>query len=178
MIVCSKSPQSCLKTVYDPKDCSPPGSSVHGILQARILECVAVPFSRGSSWPRDQTGISHTGGRFFAIEPPGKPGSFLSPNVRGVMLIKMLRQQTKPGIFNKPGLSQANQDLKFLQLLPNCKSNLQLFFPIKCLHMETCPYIINGLGKNKPSLEIVVLRKFISKIARFHYTTFLILCRP
>ena len=35
-------------------DCSPPGSSVYGILQARILECVAIPFSRGSSQPRDQ----------------------------------------------------------------------------------------------------------------------------
>ena len=41
-----------------PMDCSPPGSSVHGILQARILECVAISFSRGSSWPRDQTSIS------------------------------------------------------------------------------------------------------------------------
>jgi len=39
----------------NPMDCSPPGSSVHGILQARILEWVAVPFSRGSSQPRDQT---------------------------------------------------------------------------------------------------------------------------
>ena len=39
----------------DPTDCSPPGSSVHGILQARILEWVAIPFSRGSSRPRDQT---------------------------------------------------------------------------------------------------------------------------
>ena len=68
----------------------------------------------------------------------------------GVMLIKMLRQQAKPEISNKPGLSQANQDLRFLQLLPNCKSNLQLFFPTKCLHMETCPYIISGLGKINP----------------------------
>ena len=40
--------QSCL-TVFDPTDCSPPGSTVHGIPQARILERVAVPFSRGSS---------------------------------------------------------------------------------------------------------------------------------
>ena len=39
-------------------DCSPPGSSVHGILQARILEWVVIPFSRGSSWPRDWTPIS------------------------------------------------------------------------------------------------------------------------
>ena len=40
-------------TLHDPMDCSPPGSSVHGILQARIPEWVAVPFSRGSSWIRD-----------------------------------------------------------------------------------------------------------------------------
>ena len=39
-------------------DCSLPGSSVHGILQARTLEWLAIPFSRGSSWPRDQTRVS------------------------------------------------------------------------------------------------------------------------
>ena len=44
-------------TLYDPMDCSQPGSPVHGILQARILEWVAIPFSRGSSWPRDRTCI-------------------------------------------------------------------------------------------------------------------------
>ena len=46
---------------------SPPGSSVHGILQARILEWVAIPFSRGSSQPRDWTQISHIAGRSFTI---------------------------------------------------------------------------------------------------------------
>ena len=51
----------------NPTDCSPPGSSVHGILQARILEWVAIPFSRGSSWPRGWTKVSHTAGRFFTI---------------------------------------------------------------------------------------------------------------
>ena len=50
--------QSC-PTLCNPVDCSPPGSSVHGILQARILEWVAVPFSRGPSWPRDWTCISY-----------------------------------------------------------------------------------------------------------------------
>ena len=40
-------------TLWDPMDCSPPGSSVHGVSQARILEWVAMPFSRGSSQPRD-----------------------------------------------------------------------------------------------------------------------------
>ena len=54
-------------TLFDPIDCSPPGSSVHGILQARILEWVAIPFSRGSSWPRDRTWVSRIAGRFFTI---------------------------------------------------------------------------------------------------------------
>ena len=53
----AKSLQSCL-TLCDPMDCSPPGSSVHGILQTRILEWVAISFSKGSSWPRDRTCIS------------------------------------------------------------------------------------------------------------------------
>ena len=53
----AKSLQFC-PTLCDPVDCSLPGPSVHGILQARILEWVAVPFSRGSSQPRDQTPVS------------------------------------------------------------------------------------------------------------------------
>ena len=50
--------QSC-PTLCNPMDCSPPGSSVHGILQARILEWVAMPSSRGSSQPRDWTHVSY-----------------------------------------------------------------------------------------------------------------------
>ena len=56
--------QSCL-TFCDPMDCSLPGSSVHGIFQARILELVAVPFSRGYSQPRDRIQVSCRAGRFF-----------------------------------------------------------------------------------------------------------------
>ena len=59
-------------TLCNPMDCSPPGSSIHGILQARIVEWVAISFSRGSSQPRDQTCISCITGRFFTTEPPGK----------------------------------------------------------------------------------------------------------
>ena len=54
-------------TLWDPVDCSLPDSSVHGILQTRILEWVANPLSRWSSWPKDQTQISPTVGRFFTI---------------------------------------------------------------------------------------------------------------
>ena len=49
--------QSCL-TLHDPMDCSLPSSSIHGIFQERILEWVAISFSRGSSQPKDQTHIS------------------------------------------------------------------------------------------------------------------------
>ena len=58
--------QSC-PTLCDPVDCSPPGSSVHGTLQARIQEWVAMPSYRGSSQPRDQTQVSFIAGRFFTI---------------------------------------------------------------------------------------------------------------
>ena len=53
--------------VCNPMDCTPPGSSVHGILQARILEWIAIPFFRGFSWPRNQTQVSCLAGRFFTI---------------------------------------------------------------------------------------------------------------
>ena len=53
--MCACSATQLYLTLCDPMDCSPPGSSVHGILQARILEWVAIPFSRGSSQPRGGT---------------------------------------------------------------------------------------------------------------------------
>ena len=60
-------------TLCSPMDGSSPGSSVLGILQARILERVAMPSSRGSSRPRDWTCISCFAAWFFTTEPPGKP---------------------------------------------------------------------------------------------------------
>ena len=58
-------------------NCSPPGSSVHEIFQARILDWIAISFSRGFSQPRDGTHISCIGSRFFTTESPGKPGCFI-----------------------------------------------------------------------------------------------------
>ena len=62
--------QSC-PTLCDPVDCSPPGSSVHGILQAKILEWVAISFSRGSSHPRDQTRVPHCGQMLYHLSHQG-----------------------------------------------------------------------------------------------------------
>ena len=71
---CAKSLQSCV-TLCRPIDCSLPGSSVYGILQARILEWVAISFSRASSQPRDQTHVScllHRHSSSLPLAPPGK----------------------------------------------------------------------------------------------------------
>ena len=57
----SEVPQSC-PTLCDPMDCSLSGSSTHGVFQARVLEWIAISFSRGSSRPRNQTRVSHIAG--------------------------------------------------------------------------------------------------------------------
>ena len=75
--------QSC-PTLWDHMDCSPPGSSVHGIFQARILERVAISFSKGSSQPRNRTQVSCTAGRFFTLWA-----------TREVMTVKKKKKKTK-----------------------------------------------------------------------------------
>ena len=69
--LCMLVPQSCLTLQYhglcNIMDWGQSVSSVHGIFQARIPEWVAIPFSRGSSWPRDQTWISHIAGSLFTV---------------------------------------------------------------------------------------------------------------
>ena len=64
---------SCIWLFCDPMTCSPPGSSVHGVLQATIVEWIAISFPRGSSRPRDQIHVFCTGGQILTTEPPGKP---------------------------------------------------------------------------------------------------------
>ena len=102
--------QSC-PTLYDPVDCSPPGSSVHGILQARVLEWVATSFSRGSSQPRDQTQVSCIAGGFFTAEPPEKPP-------QSVQLLSHV------GIFSSPGTAACQASLA----ITNFWSSLTLMF--------------------------------------------------
>ena len=60
-------------TLCDPMDYSPPGSSIHGIFQASVLEWVAISFSRGSSWPRDRTGSPALQADALPSELPGEP---------------------------------------------------------------------------------------------------------
>ena len=71
---------SVMSDSSDPMNCTPPASFVYGIFQARILKWIAMPFSRGSSWPRDWIHISWATG-FFTAEPPEKPVSILDTSV-------------------------------------------------------------------------------------------------
>jgi len=75
--------QSCPTLCNDPMNCSPPGSSVHGILQARILEWVAISFSRGSSQPEDWTHVSCIGRQICSLQfanEKSKEGRFAFPS--------------------------------------------------------------------------------------------------
>ena len=76
-------------TVLDPMDSSPLDSFVHGILQARILEWVAILSSRGSSRPRDPTWVSYVAGRIFTAEPLGKPILCLSRPVQSLSHVRL-----------------------------------------------------------------------------------------
>ena len=64
--------KSC-PTLCDSVDCSPPGSSVHGISQVRVLEWVPIPFSKDLPDPGIESVSPALAGRFFTVEPPGKP---------------------------------------------------------------------------------------------------------
>ena len=70
--------------------CSPPGSSASVILQAKMLEWVAISLSRGSFWPRNQTQVSCITGRFLMSEPPGKP-YLLIKDFNQVLILKVCK---------------------------------------------------------------------------------------
>ena len=80
---CCSVAKLCL-TLCDPMDCSPPGSSVHGFLQARILKWIAISSYRGSFWPRVEPASPVVADGIFTTEQPGKPHRMLyhSPVVK------------------------------------------------------------------------------------------------
>ena len=111
-------------TLWDPMDCSLPGSSLRGILQARVLEWVAISFSRGSSWPRDGTWVSRIPGRRFNLwatreaqlvvqlcptlcDPTycSSPGSSI-PGIFQARKLKWVAIPFSKGIFPSRGLNQ------------------------------------------------------------------------
>ena len=115
----------------DPMDCSPPGSSVHGILQARILEWIASSYSRGSSWPGIEPMFLASlalAGRFFTTAPPAMPSiTVLLSNFRIYLL--PLRETSYPSAATphlpstplpwKPDLLSVSMDLPLLDIAYN-----------------------------------------------------------
>ena len=91
--------QSC-PTLRDPTDCSPPGSSAHGTLQARILEWVAMPSTRGSSQPTDPTLLFCTAGRFFTVWATWKPKLMYRYLLKHVLVVVVGHAKSCPTLCN------------------------------------------------------------------------------
>ena len=108
VLCCAQLLQLCL-TLCSPLDYSPPGSSVHGILQARMLEWVAMPFSRGSSQPRDWTGVSyinlHWQVRSLPLAPPGKPKCYMGLAKRLFRFFHNISQENTNELFGQPNIT-------------------------------------------------------------------------
>ena len=112
-------------TFCDPMDCSQPGSSVNGILQARILQWVGISFSRGSSQPRDQTQVSCIAGRFFtswAIREAQIGAKVYTIGWRGDNLGKSISQK----YFEYRGQRAAEQRVWFYEIFPDILDQLPL----------------------------------------------------
>ena len=129
--------QSCL-TLCNPMDYSPPGSSVHGISQTRILEWVPIPFSRGSSQPRDQTCASYIEDGFFTISATEEaqltgasiPVTFGQRNVYSKILCFLLN-------FMSPLCIQDARSL------PDTRSVNILSHSVSCPFTLLCIYVFN-----------------------------------
>ena len=104
--------QSC-PNLCDPMDYILPGSSVHGVSQARILQWVAMPSCRGSSWPRNRTqvsSISWLAGGFFITVPPGKSYVFLAWALMDYSFIWLDQKMPFLGLLFKPTLKATSEN--------------------------------------------------------------------
>ena len=120
-------------------DYNPPGSSVHGIVQARVLEWVAIFFSRGSSRISDLTCVPCLAGVFFTTEPPGKP-----------LVLLLLRCQSGVRDFEKPG----SQVVLFTSELPVWTPGAsRVCLPGSCMHS------MSGIGEQTISAVIQLLHE-------------------
>ena len=111
--------------ICDPMDCSPPGSSVQGILQARVLEWVTISFSGGSSWSRDWTHISCIASRFFTVWVTKE-----APSVFRCYKHSVVGEETEAHWLPTPGLYLPVQGLAYTLLLstPSKISYIQAAF--------------------------------------------------
>ena len=127
--------QSC-PTLCDPMDCSLPGSSVHGIFQARILGWVPISFSRRSSWSRDWTWVSHFVGRPFTVWATREIQQLKSSEICIVVPYKR-RRHWHPTLVLLPGKSHGRRSLVGCSPWGRKESNtteqLHFHFSLSCI---------------------------------------------
>ena len=144
--------QSC-PTLCEPMDCSPPGFSVHGILQARILERVAIPIFRGSSWPRGWTQISWVTDRFFTVCAT-REGQEASKNHLGKIESWVLRSQAEGQIILKTFQAEVSLPLFLLLGIYNIRPGETFHsHPKITKFLLYCAY----QGNEDPCLKLFVL---------------------
>ena len=131
----------------DPMDCSPPGSSVHVVLQARILEWVAIPFSRGVFLTQGlNPRLLHWQADFFTIELPGEPPNHFEPRFLACCLYIQWKLRWKPQPAPCPS-SVRRPSGQLTPPPPSCltKHPVASIFPLKPLD-RPFPYILCGLN--------------------------------
>ena len=178
--------QSCL-TLCNPMDYSLQGSSVHGILQQRILEWVAIPFSRGSSQPRDRTQVSHIAGSFFTIWATREAPDVLkaSPN-------EMIWWPSSPKAYWSPRIDNINPyDMALLlhhQPIREFDTSWSLMLRLPFLTSvpfisvaPSCPILCDPMDCSMPGFPVL---HQLPELAQIHVhwvsepSNHLILCRP
>ena len=128
-------------TLCGPVDCSPPGSSVHGILQARIAEWVAMTFSRGSPWPRNWTGVFYIAGRLFTVWATGEV-NFVSSYLSHIFLLFSFTKSQFLAVLDLNGVTVGvKSKMRLVLVLCICLHWLLLFHPNICCETVTIPHL-------------------------------------
>ena len=108
---------SCVQ-LCDLMNCSQPGFTTHEILQARIQEWVAISFSGGSSWPRDQTWVSYTAGGFFTIWAT-REALEISSALKEILSFNIYKKSSQTALFKQGQTWGYDGDLTLGHLLDN-----------------------------------------------------------
>ena len=160
--------QSC-PTLCNRKDCCPPGSSVHGILQARILECIAIPFSRGSSWPRDWTQVSCIAGVYFtswATREADNNGYGFRPGRRAPVVEGAERDQSK-GMGRTPPRSHVHSTSPLKTVLILWTQFTKWFLNVITIYIAFMIMLLLNLIRILPEHQIFARRCFVKSTIEF-----------
>ena len=129
-----------------PIDCSPPGYSVPGILQARILEWVAIPFSKGFPQPRDWTWVSHIAGRCFTIwatrEDPKKIVQLATKYLStfGYKVRSLIDKNQMTGFYSTENIQSVPKDLFYITQFRRWSTDLMSVYVCVLMYVWACEY--------------------------------------